>query len=44
MTEEQKIIGREYTARALAAINDQNIFDEVMAEFEEWKKREGIII
>jgi hypothetical protein len=42
MTPEQKITGQAYSARAMAAINDPEKFDAIMAEFEQWKEREGI--
>lgn len=42
ITDEQMIKARSFETRAFAAINDGPKFDAVMAEFDEWKKSEGI--
>ncbi len=42
MTPEQKAIGQAYSAKAMAAINDDEKFNKTMEEFEEWKKKEGL--
>ena len=44
LTFEQKLKGQAYGAKALAVAHDQEKFDAVMQEFEEWKKSEGIKI
>lgn len=44
MTPEQRIKGQEYCARVMEVIHDPQKYEQVMAEFKQWKKQEGLEI
>jgi len=42
LSEEQKRIGQEYLDKSMDVIHDQEKFDKIIQEFDEWKMEEGI--
>lgn len=42
MTDKQRLIAQQYCAKSMLYIHDQEKFDAVIKEFEEWKKSEGL--